>query len=76
VPGRDPVVVISHVLWVTEFASSPDVVGQSISLNGLPFKVVGVAPEAFTGPNAWLRADLYVPPPGDAAGAGWRVRAE
>jgi predicted permease len=61
VPGRDPVVVISHVLWVNEFASSPDVVGRSISLNGLPFKVVGVAPEAFTGPNAWLRADLYVP---------------
>ena len=25
------------------------------------FRVVGVAPEPFTGPNAWMRADLYVP---------------
>jgi predicted permease len=61
VPGRDPVVVISHVLWENEFASSPGVIGQAIFLNGLSFRVVGVAPESFTGPNAWLRADLYVP---------------
>ncbi len=73
VPGRDPVVVISHVLWENEFASSPDVVGRSISLNGLPFRVVGVAPESFAGPNAWLRADLYVPlamQPALAGGSG------
>jgi predicted permease len=73
VPGRDAVAVISHVLWANEFASSPDVVGRTISLNGLPFKVVGVAPESFTGPNAWLRADLYVPlamQPALAGGAG------
>ena len=73
VPGRDPVVVMSHVLWENEFASNPDVIGQTIFLNGLPFKVVGVAPEPFTGPNAWLRADLYVPlamQPALAGGSG------
>jgi hypothetical protein len=61
VPGRDAVVVLSHYLWENEFASNPEVVGRSIYLNGLPFTVVGVAPESFTGPNAWMRADLYVP---------------
>jgi predicted permease len=61
VPGRDAVVVLSHDFWETEFASNPDVVGKSIFLNGLPFTVVGVAPEPFRGPIVWLRADLYVP---------------
>ncbi len=61
VPGRDAVVVLGHDFWETEFASSPDVVGKSIFLNGLPFTVVGVAPEPFRGPIVWLRADLYVP---------------
>ncbi|MBZ5670060.1 MAG: ABC transporter permease [Acidobacteriia bacterium] len=61
VPGRDAVVVLGHDLWETEFASNPDVVGRSIFLNGLPFTVVGVAPESFTGSDAFIRADLYVP---------------
>jgi predicted permease len=61
VPGRDAVVVLGHDLWENEFASSPDVIGKSIFLNGLPFTVVGVAPEPFRGPIVWMRADLYVP---------------
>jgi predicted permease len=61
VPGRDAVVVLGHDFWETEFASSPDVVGKNIFLNGLPFTVVGVAPESFRGPIVWMRADLYVP---------------
>ena len=76
VPGRDAVVVLSHVLWETEFASDPDVVGRSIYLNGLPFTVVGVAPEPFTGPNAWLRADLYVPLAMQPALAGGSEQSE
>jgi hypothetical protein len=61
VPGRDAVVVLGRYLWENEFASDRDVVGRSIYLNGLPFTVVGIAPQSFTGPNAWLRADVYVP---------------
>jgi predicted permease len=61
VPGRDAVVVLGHDFWETEFASSPDVIGKTIFLNGLAFTVVGVAPEAFRGPMTWIRADLYVP---------------
>jgi predicted permease len=61
VPGRDAVVVLGHDFWETEFASSPDIVGKSLFLNGLPFTIVGVTPEAFRGPIVWMRADLYVP---------------
>jgi len=76
VPGRDAVVILSHVLWENEFASNPEVVGQSIYLNGLPFTVVGVAPESFTGPNAWVRADLYVPLAMQPALAGGSEQSE
>jgi predicted permease len=61
VPGRDAVVILGHDLWNNEFASSPDVIGRSVFLNGLPFTVVGVMPESFKGPNVMIRADLYVP---------------
>jgi predicted permease len=61
VPGRDAVVVLGHDFWETEFGSNPDVIGRTLFLNGLPFTVVGVAPEPFRGPIIWIRADLYVP---------------
>jgi predicted permease len=61
VPGRDAVVVLGHELWTTEFASNPDVIGKTIFLNGLPFTVIGVTPESFHGPNAYMRSDLYAP---------------
>ena len=76
VPGRDAVVVLGHYLWENEFASNPEVVGRSIYLNGLPFTVVGVAPESFTGPNAWVRADLYVPLAMQPALAGGSEQSE
>jgi predicted permease len=61
VPGRDAVVVLGHDFWENEFASRPDVLGKSLFLNGLPFTVVGVAPEPFRGPIVFMRVDLYVP---------------
>ncbi len=61
VPGRDAVVVLGHDLWETGLGSDPAVIGKSIFLNGLTFTVVGVAPKTFSGPNSWLRSDLYVP---------------
>ena len=76
VPGRDAVVVLGHDLWETEFASDPGVVGRTTLLNGLPFTVVGVAPEPFTGPNAWMRADLYVPLAMQPALAGGAEQSE
>src|SRR2546423_2931653 len=61
--GRSPVpvVVISHNLWRTRFGSDPTVVGRQISLNGLGFTVVGVAPENFVGTEVGLNRELWVP---------------
>ncbi|HVF43829.1 MAG TPA: ABC transporter permease, partial [Pyrinomonadaceae bacterium] len=56
-----PVVVLSHDLWRTRFGSDPSIVGRRISLNGLGFNVVGVAPQSFTGTEAGLARSLWVP---------------
>ena len=39
-----PVVVLSENLWRTRFNSAANIIGGQVSLNGLDFTVVGVAP--------------------------------
>src|SRR5215467_11160277 len=40
--------VISHAFCQTHFGSSPKVIGQSIQLNGQPYRVLGVLPAKFS----------------------------
>jgi len=40
--------VISHAFWQTHFGSSPKIIGQSIQLNGRPYRVLGVLPAKFS----------------------------
>jgi putative ABC transport system permease protein len=58
--GRaQPVAVISHGLWQRKFGGDPAIVGRSISLNRLPFTIVGVASEQFRGESG--AAQVWVP---------------
>jgi predicted permease len=61
VPGRDAVVVLGYDLWKNSLSSRPDAVGGTIYLNGIPFTVIGVAPEPFRGPYNLVRSELFVP---------------
>jgi predicted permease len=61
VPGDHPVVVVSHAFWRDRLAANPEVVGQSLAINGVALTVVGVAPEAFTGVLAGIAPDLWLP---------------
>jgi predicted permease len=56
-----PVVVLSEHLWRTRFDSDSTVIGRQISINGLGFTVVGVAPKNFVGTEAGLNRELWVP---------------
>lgn len=57
-PGNDRVAVLSYTVWQTRFGGRTDVLGEDIELDGQPFTIVGVMPEAFAFPNrsvaAWL----------------------
>ncbi len=61
VPGRDLVAVISHQMWDRDFARERSVLGRRIRVNGTDFTIIGVAPEKFTGPQAFLNPDIYIP---------------
>src|SRR5262245_51890755 len=47
--GAHPVVVFSHGYWRRRFGADARLVGQTITLNGLQFTIVGIMPEGFRG---------------------------
>lgn len=57
-PGSAPVVVLGGDLWSSRYASDPGIVGQSITVNGVPSTVIGVMPRGFMFPGS---ADLWRP---------------
>jgi macrolide transport system ATP-binding/permease protein len=61
VPGGHPVAVMSHACWQKRFASDPDIIGKTITLNSHSFTVVAVAPETFTGTVIIYTPEIYVP---------------
>ena len=61
VPGRNPVVVLSHSFWQRRFDADPRCVGTILELNGTPFTIVGVGPSGFEGAKASWPVDVFVP---------------
>ena len=60
--GGNPEVVLSHSLWARRFGSNDKFIGQTISLNGTSYTVVGVAPPGFKGIVSLGRPDvLWIP---------------
>ena len=49
--GAQPVAVLSHASWRDRFGADPEIVGRSISLDGVPHVIVGVMPPGFTTPR-------------------------
>lgn len=62
--GVDPLIVLSFAYWRDHLGSDPGVVGRSLSINGKPFEVVGVAAQGFNGgqwgigPAGWVPATM------------------
>ena len=46
-PGANPVAVLSFDYWKRRFNEDPKIVGQTITLNGTPFTVVGIVSPGF-----------------------------
>ncbi|HEX7781164.1 MAG TPA: ABC transporter permease, partial [Vicinamibacterales bacterium] len=56
-----PVAVISHGFWQRQFGGAPDVVGRSLTLERIPFTVIGVTPPDFYGLRPGRIFDVAVP---------------
>jgi len=48
--GAERTVILSHGLWQQRFSGTPDVIGQSIVLDDLPYTIIGVLPPSFAFP--------------------------
>jgi predicted permease len=60
-PGAVPAVVVSHRFWTGPLGQDPDMLGREVRVDGVPARVVGVAPRGFFGfqPGNWT--DVYAP---------------
>ena len=59
--NANPVLVLGYDYWKTRFAASPDVVGQTVLINGHPFTILGVAPENFTSAIGGYKPGVFIP---------------
>ncbi len=59
--GANPVMVLGYNYWRSRFAARPDIVGQTVQMNGHPFTVIGVAPENFESAIGGYDPGAFVP---------------
>ena len=58
-PGADTSAIVSHAAWRRYFGGSHDVLGQSLTLDGRSFAIVGVMPDGFRFPDP--QTELWIP---------------
>jgi putative ABC transport system permease protein len=57
--ANDRVVVLSHALWRDKFGQRPEVLGESVTMNGESYTIIGVMPDTFVFEGT--DAKLFVP---------------
>jgi len=58
--GR-PVAVLNHAYWQRRFGGRTDAIGAAVTLNQVPFTIVGVEPEGFFGTEVGRSYDVAIP---------------
>jgi putative ABC transport system permease protein len=56
-----PVAVIGYTFWQRRFGGGAHAIGSRLTLEGIPFTVVGVMPPEFFGPDVGRRLDVIIP---------------
>ncbi len=59
-PGAHPVTVLGHGYWMRRFGGKADIVNKTISINGIPMTVIGIAPPGFHGVQVGQNPELFV----------------
>jgi predicted permease len=60
-PSAAPVAVLNYGYWKSAFGAARDVVGHTIELNNVPFTIIGVAEQRFTGITPGSDYDVWLP---------------
>jgi putative ABC transport system permease protein len=61
VRGCPATAVLGYDFWQSEYGGRGDIVGASLSLEGKPFQIVGVASSSFGGPEVGYVPQVYTP---------------
>lgn len=69
-PGRPATAVLTDGMWARHYGRDPKMIGKSITINGLPYEVVGILPQSFSLPREVLptlygteQAEIFLPLP-------------
>ena len=56
-----PLAVLSYNYWTRRFARNPDVLGQTLYVNGVPTTIIGVSAQGFEGLEPGGSTDFWIP---------------
>jgi predicted permease len=60
--GADgPVTVLSYTFWTRRYGRDPSVLGQTLNIQGTPFRIVGITPSGFFGLDIGKTFDVVLP---------------
>jgi putative ABC transport system permease protein len=61
-PGKNQVLVLSYRLWQQRFGGETNIVGQTVTLDGKPYVIIGVMPPSFRFAPFWaVHAEMWAP---------------
>jgi predicted permease len=60
-PSAPPVAMVSYAFWEGRMGADAQSIGKTITINGVPLTVVGVAPKGFFGIDPSLAPDVWIP---------------
>src|SRR3989440_7782187 len=60
-PNANMAVIVSSYGFWKRNGGRDDFVGSTLQINGQPYTVIGIAPDGFSGANALIAPDLWVP---------------
>ncbi len=56
-----PYVVLNYDFWQQHFGGDSSIVGHAVTIDGVPFTIIGVGPKGFMGPYKLIETQMYVP---------------
>jgi putative ABC transport system permease protein len=79
-PDAPRVMIFANDLWRDHYGAEPQIIGRTVSIDGLPHTVVGVMPPGFwpnnsTVPRVWIPYFFSAEEKANRKGGGWNVIA-